>query len=76
MSAETTILLSMAVPLGGAGLIAVCGSRPNLRETVTLVSAATLFALVASLLPEVAAGGRPAVTVVEMMPGLAIAREV
>ncbi|HJO98129.1 MAG: monovalent cation/H+ antiporter subunit D family protein [Rhodospirillales bacterium] len=76
MSAETTILLSMAVPLGGAGLIAVCGSRPNLRETVTLVSAATLFALVASLLPEVAAGGRPAVTVVEMMPGLAIALEV
>ncbi|MDP7241404.1 MAG: proton-conducting transporter membrane subunit, partial [Rhodospirillales bacterium] len=28
------------------------------------------------LLPEVAAGGRPAVTVVEMMPGLAIALEV
>jgi multicomponent Na+:H+ antiporter subunit D len=76
MSAETIILLSMAVPLGGAGLIALTGSRPNLRETVTLTSAATLFALVASLLPEVAAGGRPAVTMVEMMPGLAIALEV
>jgi multicomponent Na+:H+ antiporter subunit D len=73
MSPETTILLSIAVPLGGAALIALTGSRPNLRETMTLVSAGTLFALIASLLPEVAAGGRPAVTLVEMMPGLAIA---
>ncbi len=73
MSPETTILLSLAVPLAGAGLIAVTGSRPNLRETVTLVTAATLFALVASLLPDVAAGKRPAVTLVEMMPGLGIA---
>ena len=73
MSPETTILLSMAVPLGGAVLIALTGSRPNLRETVTLITAAALFALVASLLPNVAAGGRLAVTLVEMMPGLGIA---
>ena len=65
--------LGVAVPLVGAVLVALTGSRPNLRETVTLITATALFALVASLLPEVAAGGRPAVTLFEMMPGLSIA---
>jgi multicomponent Na+:H+ antiporter subunit D len=72
MNAETTILLSMAVPLGGAGLIALTGSRPNLREAVTLVTAGVLFVAVASLVGDVLAGERPSASLGEMLPGLAI----
>ena len=76
MSAEATILLAVAVPLVAAVLIVLTGSRPNLREGVTLAAAAILFGLVASLFPAVLAGGRPAVVLGEMLPGLAIAFEV
>ena len=76
MSAESTILLSVAVPLAGAVLIAITGAHPNLRETVTLITAGVLFLLVASLFPQVLDGGRPTAFVGEMLPGLAIAFEV
>ncbi len=67
------MLLALLVPMAGALLIWVTGSRPNLREAVTLVTALTLFALVLSVLPYVIAGERPQVTVVEMFPGLSLA---
>ena len=76
MIAEATILLAVAVPLVAAVLIVLTGSRPNLREGVTLAAAVILFGLVASLFPAVFAGGRPAVVLGEMLPGLAIAFEV
>lgn len=65
--------LAVAVPLIGALLIVLTGSRPNIRETVTLVTACTLFAIVASVFPSVIAGERPTVVLFEMVPGLAIA---
>ena len=40
---DNPILLSMLIPLLGAGLILLSGKFPNLRETVTLVTAITLF---------------------------------
>jgi multicomponent Na+:H+ antiporter subunit D len=70
---ETAMLLALLVPMAGALLIWVAGSWPNLREAVTLLTALTLFALVLSVLPQVIAGGRPQVTVVEMFPGLRLA---
>ncbi len=73
MSAEAVILATMAVPLAGAVLIVLTGHSPNLRETATLATAGVLLWLVVSLIPEVAAGGRPSVTLGEMLPGLAIA---
>ncbi len=76
MSAETTILLALAAPWLGAVLIALTGYWPNLREAVTLMTAATTFVLVASLYPEVAAGARPSVSLWEMLPGLSISFEV
>mgnify|MGYP000459869619 CR=1 FL=1 len=72
MSAEETILYAVLTPLVGAGLIAVTGSRPNLREAVTLASGVVLFVLVADLYPLVAAGRTPSVDMMEMLPGLAI----
>ena len=76
ITSETTILLTLIVPLVGAFLILASGSRPNLRETVTLITAIALFLLVASLYPLVEAGGRPGLEVIEMFPGLAIAFKV
>jgi multicomponent Na+:H+ antiporter subunit D len=67
------MLLALLVPIAGALLIWVTGSRPNLREAVTLLTATLLFALVLSVLPHVIAGARPQVTVVQMFPGLSLA---
>jgi len=72
MSMETTIQAALVTPLIGAVLIAFSGRWPNLRETITLVTAAILFMLVASLYPEVMAGGRPSLVIGEMLPGLRI----
>ena len=73
MTPEGLILGAIAVPLGGAALIAAAHRMPDLREGVTLVTAAALFLLVASLAPDVLAGGRPGVHVAEVMPGIALA---
>ena len=76
MSDSDAILLSLLIPLAGAVLIALTGSRPNLRECVTLLSAGLLFTAVVSLVPSVVAGGRPEATVIELLPGLALRFEV
>ena len=41
MSPETAILSSLGLPLAGALLIALSGRQPNLREGVTLATAAS-----------------------------------
>ncbi len=76
MSPEATIQAALVTPLIGAILIAFSGRWPNLRETVTLVTAVTLFALVVSLYPHVLAGGRPSLVIGEMLPGLSVAFKV
>jgi len=67
---------AIAVPLGGAVLIAAARARPNLRETVTLSTAALLLGVVASLVPEVLAGGHPSAVLAEVFPGIALRLEV
>ncbi|MDH5534586.1 MAG: monovalent cation/H+ antiporter subunit D family protein [Betaproteobacteria bacterium] len=76
MSSADTILLALAVPLAGAVAIAAAHRAPNLREGVTLVTAAGLFLLVVTLLPHVIAGERPALTLLQVMPGLELKFEV
>ena len=76
MSGAQLILTALAVPLVGGALIFLCGRYPNLRETVTLATSLVLFACVLSLLPEVLAGVRPQVELIEPLPGLPIAFEV
>ena len=77
MSATTAILLSLCVPLAGAALIALAGRiNANLREAVTLATAAGLIVCVWSLLPGVYAGERPLLQVTEILPGIHIAFQV
>ena len=76
MSPETKILLALALPSAGALLISLTGRWPNLRETVTLTTAALLFLVVLFLVPVVAAGGRPELVLIELFPGVPIRFEV
>ncbi|MBI3095846.1 MAG: monovalent cation/H+ antiporter subunit D family protein [Rhodocyclales bacterium] len=73
MSPETVILVALALPLLGAVGMVLAGKSPNLREGVTLVTALGLFACVMQLLGPVLAGVRPAVNLLEPLPGLPIA---
>jgi multicomponent Na+:H+ antiporter subunit D len=71
---ETTILAAICLPFAGALAIGLAGRvSPNVRETVTLVTAVSLAWIVWGLLPILMSGGRPGVEVSEVMPGLSIA---
>ena len=75
MTHEAVLALCLALPAAGAALIAACHRRPNLREAVSLVTAAALFLGVLSLSEAVLQGERPALVLGEIIPGLAIALE-
>lgn len=76
MTPETAMLAAICLPALGAVLIGVTGSKPNLREAVTLATALGLFCLVLIVLSSVAAGGRPEATLIEMFPGLSLSFKV
>lgn len=73
MSAENLILAALLIPLLGAAGIALAGKAPNLRESVTLTTAAALLLFVAQLPDIVLGGGRPEIVLLEPLPGLPIA---
>jgi multicomponent Na+:H+ antiporter subunit D len=74
VSAQSTILLALLLPLAGAAGIALAGRvNANLRETVTLLTAGGLAVTVWSLVPGIMAGDRPGVTVTELLPGVELA---
>ena len=72
MIPETAAWLAMAIPFIGAIPIALTGSKPDVRETITLVTAGLLFLVVMTLVPDVLAGARPEVTLIEPLSGLPI----
>ena len=72
---QVALAAAVALPAAGALGVALAGRRPNLREAITLVTTLLTFATVLSLLPEVSAGHRPTLEVLEIMPGLALAFE-
>lgn len=65
---DLRLLLALLAPLVGAGLVMATGKKPNLRETVSLVAAVTLFSLVASLVPAVRGGTTLHFTLFELFP--------
>jgi len=76
MSPEFLIPAILLTPLIGAVLIALAGRWPNLRETITLVTAASLFGLVTQMIGPILDRETLAVTIVEPLPGLAIAFDI
>ncbi|NQW11513.1 MAG: monovalent cation/H+ antiporter subunit D family protein [Alphaproteobacteria bacterium] len=76
MTPSSLLLATLLLPLVGSVLIALTGGRPNLREAVTLVTAGLLAITVYALLQDVLAGGQPAVTLIEVAPGLPLVLEI
>jgi multicomponent Na+:H+ antiporter subunit D len=69
--------MAVLLPFAGTVLIGLFGRWPNLRETASLVTGASLFALVVGfILPVVWAGARPRLGLGEVLPGLDLAFEV
>jgi len=74
VSGGDLILLALTLPLVGAiGIAAASRIGPNARETATLLTAGTLAWTVWGLVPEVMKGGRPSLTLGEVVPGIDIA---
>jgi multicomponent Na+:H+ antiporter subunit D len=64
------IAAALAAPMAGALGVVAAARRPNLREAISLASAALTFGLLASLLPGVLAGARPELALFEILPGV------
>ena len=76
MTGDNLIYLALAIPVVGALLIWAVGRIQFLREGVSLLTAAGLFATVAALTPTVMSGARPFASLFNFAPGLAFAFEV
>ncbi|MCR9214716.1 MAG: monovalent cation/H+ antiporter subunit D family protein [Proteobacteria bacterium] len=71
-SVETHVILALLIPLAGAIGIALANSAPNIRETVTLVTSVLLCLNVFNILPAVLNGIEPTVTLIQIMPEVAL----
>ena len=76
LSPETLILIALLAPFAGALIIPLFNSRPNVRETVTLVTAGVLWLAVVGLLSPVLGGARPQLQIIDVIPGIALAFQV
>jgi multicomponent Na+:H+ antiporter subunit D len=72
MTPENMILLAMGLPLLAAFCVALADKSPNLRETCSIAVAIVTFGVNCMLAQIVFAGGRPTVTLGEMLPGFSI----
>ncbi len=66
-------MLAIAVPLVGAFLIALAGRWPNIRESITLVTAVALLWVVGNLTNFVEAQPTAAEKLVDVVPGIPLA---
>lgn len=75
-SSETILVLALLTPFVGALILPLFHKLPNLRETVTLVTAAALCLIVLRLLGPVLNGARPELGIIDVASGLTIAFKV
>lgn len=73
MSAAMLMLLSMVLPLLGAIGVVITGSRPNIREAVTLITASVTAVLVIMVASRFLDGETFYYSLGEPVPGIAIA---
>jgi multicomponent Na+:H+ antiporter subunit D len=76
LSNESLVLMAVLTPFIGAVLIPLFHKSPNLRETVTLVTASALCLITVGLLGSVLSGVGPDVHIIDVVPGLALAFKV
>lgn len=73
---ELLVIAAVLVPLLGALLIPLFHANPNLRESVTLVTASLLYLIAMGLLGPVLDGRRPEVIAIQVAQGLTLAFQV
>ena len=73
---QLTPLVALLLPVVGGLLVLALGRWPNAREAATLLTGATLFTVVLSLLDPVRGGATPSFTLAEVMPGVTLGLEV
>ena len=76
MSAETLLLTILLLPLAGAAGIIIARNHPDVREAVTLLCSALIAILVVMLATRFMDGEVFALTLIEPLPGIAIAFEI
>ncbi len=72
MTSQILLALTILIPLGGAALIPLFRNNPNVREGVSLATAAILFLANLALIPTVTDGGRPVIEILPFLPGAAL----
>ena len=72
MSNQVLIILALLLPLAGAVGITLCGRWPNLRESITLVTAATLGLIVINLYMRLQQGADLSLQLAEPLPGIPV----
>lgn len=76
MSDQLLILLAVFMPFAGALGIVLCRRWPDLRETVTLITATAICAIVFTIYSRFGDGVLMAVDIAEPLPGISIRFEV
>jgi multicomponent Na+:H+ antiporter subunit D len=72
MSADLALLVAVLLPLVGACFVLVTGSRPNVREAVTLLTSVATAFVVYQLLPFAGDPDAVALRLFELFPGVAL----
>ncbi len=72
MSDQLLILLAVMLPFAGAIGIMLCGRWPNVREAVTLTTAAAVCVIVINIYMRFHNGVLPGIDIAEPLPGLTI----
>jgi multicomponent Na+:H+ antiporter subunit D len=75
MTPADAIAFSIGLPILGAILVVSQDRYPNIRDTITLITASCLILVVLTILPAVYAGERPGFVAFEFLPGIPIAFE-
>jgi multicomponent Na+:H+ antiporter subunit D len=76
MSDQQLLLLAVFLPFAGAIGMLLCGRWPNLRESITLLTAAAVCSIVFTLYNHLSDGAQIAVNIAEPLPGLVIGFDV
>ena len=69
---DELLVLAVALPVIGAFLVLALGRWENVRDGSSILTGLCLFYVIAQLYPVVAAGGRPDIILLDMIPGLSI----
>jgi multicomponent Na+:H+ antiporter subunit D len=75
LPADTALISSLVIPLLAFPLIALLDRSPNIREAVTITAGVLTLYCTLTVFIAVGAGQRPAIELLEIMPGLSLGFE-